>query len=167
MGVGDVIVPEPERRSIQPQIEGYEAPEILTYSLESTIAEKFDAILQRFELTSRMKDFYDIYYLALTFDFEGPILSKAIRETLQNRKTEYGTETFNHIMSLVDDNDIQIRWRHFQKTIGQAGLLLPDIFALMDRFLHPVFQAVLENRVLSASWSSKDKQWLPERRNNG
>ena len=37
----------------------------MTYSLESTIAEKFDAILQRFELTGRMKDFYDIYYTVL------------------------------------------------------------------------------------------------------
>ena len=59
--MGDVIVPRPERRNIQTQLDGYEKPEILTYSLESTIAEKFDAILQRFELTGRMKDFYDIY----------------------------------------------------------------------------------------------------------
>ena len=57
IGVGDVIVPNAQRRTIQTQLEGYEKPEILTYSLESTIAEKFDAILQRFELTGRMKDF--------------------------------------------------------------------------------------------------------------
>ena len=49
IGVGDVIVPSAERRNIQTQLEGYDKPEILTYSLESTIAEKFDAILQRFE----------------------------------------------------------------------------------------------------------------------
>lgn len=39
-------------------------PEVLTYSLESTIVEKFDVLLQRLELTSRMKDIYDIYYLS-------------------------------------------------------------------------------------------------------
>lgn len=44
IGVGDVIVPHAERRSIQTQLDGYEQPEVLTYSLESTIAEKFDAI---------------------------------------------------------------------------------------------------------------------------
>ena len=65
IGVGDVIVPGAERRPIQTQLEGYTHPAILTYSLESTVAEKFDAILQRFELTGRMKDFYDIYYLSL------------------------------------------------------------------------------------------------------
>ncbi|MBE6968569.1 MAG: nucleotidyl transferase AbiEii/AbiGii toxin family protein, partial [Ruminococcaceae bacterium] len=89
IGVGDVIVPQAERRSIQTQLEGYDKPEILTYSLESTIAEKFDAILQRFELTGRMKDFYDIYYLSQTFDFDGLKLQTAIQETLQNRGTAY------------------------------------------------------------------------------
>lgn len=78
IGVGDVIVPHAERRSIQTQLDGYEKPEVLTYSLESTIAEKFDAILQRFELTGRMKDFYDIYYLSRMFDFDGLKLQTAI-----------------------------------------------------------------------------------------
>lgn len=71
IGVGDVIVPKAEERTINTQLPDFEAPVIKTYSIESTIAEKFDAILQRFELTGRMKDFYDIYYLARTFDFEG------------------------------------------------------------------------------------------------
>ena len=71
IGVGDVIVPGTTARTIQTQLDGFDAPEILTYSLESTVAEKLDAILQRFELTSRMKDFYDITCLSRTFDFGG------------------------------------------------------------------------------------------------
>ncbi|MFQ9702316.1 MAG: nucleotidyl transferase AbiEii/AbiGii toxin family protein [Enterocloster clostridioformis] len=51
IGVGDVIVPRAEERKINTQLPDFEAPVIMTYSLESTIAEKFDAILQRFELT--------------------------------------------------------------------------------------------------------------------
>ena len=61
IGVGDIIVPRAEERTINTQLPDFEAPVIKTYSLESTIAEKFDAILQRFELTGRMKDFYDIF----------------------------------------------------------------------------------------------------------
>ena len=82
IGVGDIIVPRAEERTINTQLPDFEAPVIKTYSLESTIAEKFDAILQRFELTGRMKDFYDIYYLSRTFDFEGAKLQAAIFETL-------------------------------------------------------------------------------------
>lgn len=57
IGVGDIIFPRAEERTINTQLPDFEAPVIRTYSLESTIAEKFDAILQRFELTGRMKDF--------------------------------------------------------------------------------------------------------------
>ena len=83
IGVGDVIVPRAEERKINTQLPDFEAPVIMTYSLESTIAEKFDAILQRFELTGRMKDFYDIYYFARTFDFDGAKLQTSITRTLE------------------------------------------------------------------------------------
>lgn len=94
IGVGDVIVPQAEQRTINTQLPDFETPIIKTYSLESTIAEKFDAILQRFELTGRMKDFYDIYYLARTFDFDGAKLQTAIFETLQRRGTSYNRDSF-------------------------------------------------------------------------
>ena len=69
--MGDIIVPRAEERKINTQLPDFEAPVIKTYSLESTIAETFDAILQRFELTGRIKYFDDIYYLSMTFDFDG------------------------------------------------------------------------------------------------
>ena len=74
-----------------------------TYSLESTIAEKFDAILQRFVLTGRMKDFYDIYYMARTFDFDGAKLQKAIFESLQRSGTPYDKDSFKRIVALAED----------------------------------------------------------------
>ena len=92
IGVGDVIVPEAEQRKINTQLPDFEAPVIKTCSLESTIAEKFDAILQRFELIGRMKDFYHIYNLSRTFDFEGAKLQALIFETLQRRGTSYDRE---------------------------------------------------------------------------
>lgn len=49
--------------SILTRLPEFESPLVYTYSLESTIAEKFDTILQRMSGTSRMKDFYDIYYI--------------------------------------------------------------------------------------------------------
>ena len=75
----------------------------ISYSLESTIAEKFDAILQRFELTGRMKDFYDIYYLSRTFDFESSKLKAAIFETLRRRGTSYDRNSFKRIIELAGD----------------------------------------------------------------
>lgn len=76
-----MIVPSSHKRAIPVQLDGFSEPEVLTYSLESTIAEKLDALLQRLELTSRMKDIYDIYYLLQMFDFDGRVLQQAIFET--------------------------------------------------------------------------------------
>lgn len=111
--MGDIIVPCAEKRTINTQFPDFEAPVIKTYSLESTIAEKFDAILQRFELTGRMKDFYDIYYLARTFEFNGAKLQAAIFEILQRRGTPYDRDSFKRIVALADDEDMQKRWKFF------------------------------------------------------
>ena len=43
--VGDVIVPNQEKRKIPTQLDDFPAPTVNTYSLETTIAEKIDAIL--------------------------------------------------------------------------------------------------------------------------
>ena len=61
-GVGDVIVPKQEKRRIPTQLPEFESPMVNTYSVETTIAEKLDAILSLMEFSSRMKDYYDIYY---------------------------------------------------------------------------------------------------------
>lgn len=68
LGVGDVIVPKSEKQKLPTQLDGFDAPMVNTYSLETTIAEKLDAILNLMEFSSRMKDYYDIYYLANKFD---------------------------------------------------------------------------------------------------
>lgn len=74
IGVDDVIVPGAVKRTVATRLEGFKEPSIYTYSLESTMAEKLDAILKRMTASSRMKDFYDIFYWSQVFDFEGRVL---------------------------------------------------------------------------------------------
>lgn len=159
IGVGDVIVPKAERRNIQTQLDGYEKPEILTYSLESTIAEKFDAILQRFELTGRMKDFYDIYYLSKTFDFDGLKLQTAIQETLQNRGTAYEKDSFDRILALADDGDMQTKWRYFLKTLGNPEMEFAEVIDGIRNFLQPVWDALLSENECIKHWGSAMAEW--------
>ena len=160
IGVGDVIVPRPERRNIQTQLDGYEKPEILTYSLESTIAEKFDAILQRFELTGRMKDFYDIYYLSRTFDFDGLKLQTAIQETLQNRGTAYEKDSFDRVLALADDEDMQTKWRYFLKTLGNLEIPFAVVIDGLREFLQPVWECILNESESLSVWKSKKSGWI-------
>jgi predicted nucleotidyltransferase component of viral defense system len=159
IGIGDVVIPKPEKRIIKTQLDGYDAPEIYTYSLESTIVEKFDAILQRFELTSRMKDFYDIFFLAHTFDFEGQRLQNAFSETLRNRGTPLNKDSLDRIVQLADDVTIQVRWKHFQKIIPENIFSLSDILQTLNIFLRPVCEAVIFGTVLTNEWKAESQEW--------
>ena len=159
IGVGDIIVPNAQRRNIRTQLDGYEKPEILTYSLESTVAEKFDAILQRFELTGRMKDFYDIYYLSRTFDFDGLKLQTAIQETLQNRGTAYEKNSFDRVLALADDPDMQTKWRYFLKTLGNLGMPFTKVINGIQQFLEPVWFALLSEREHTQQWFASTYCW--------
>ncbi len=159
IGVGDIIVPKAEERKINTQLPDFEKPVIKTYSLESTIAEKFDAILQRFELTGRMKDFYDIYYLARTFDFEGAKLRAAIFETLKKRETPYDRDSFKRILALSEDEDMQKRWRYFLKNIKDDTLEFAVVIKEMQIFLEPVFDVIVNEEEWQKMWNSKVIKW--------
>lgn len=160
IGVGDVIVPQAEQRTINTQLPDFETPIIKTYSLESTIAEKFDAILQRFELTGRMKDFYDIYYLARTFDFDGAKLQTAIFETLQRRGTSYNRDSFKRIIGLADDTDMQKRWRYFLNNVKDDTLELSTVIEEIRIFLEPVFDAIINEEEWLEPWISQNNMWI-------
>lgn len=159
IGVGDIIFPRAEERTINTQLPDFETPIIKTYSLESTIAEKFDAILQRFELTGRMKDFYDIYYLSRTFNFDGERLQSAIFNTLQRRGTPYDRDSFKRFVSLADDEDMQKRWKYFLKTIKDDTLEFPFVIAEIQTFLEPVFDAMMNNVKTFQNWNCKNRKW--------
>ena len=159
IGVGDIIVPGTTARTMQTQLEGFNAPEILTYSLESTVAEKLDAILQRFELTSRMKDFYDIYYLSRTFDFDGEKLKTALQKTLQNRGTRYGEDSFARVLALAEDEDMNVKWRHFLRTLGSPELSFHSVTDAIGTFLYPVWTAMTQGDTMVQNWSASTSKW--------
>jgi hypothetical protein len=86
IGFGDVIVPEPVIM-MYPSFLDMEAPQPRVYSLESIIAEKFQAGVYLAEANSRMKDFYDLYALCLGRSFGGATLNETMKRTFERRKT--------------------------------------------------------------------------------
>lgn len=117
-GVGDVIVPQQEKRSIPTQLDDFDSPTINTYSLETTIAEKLDAILDLMEFSSRMKDYYDIYYLATHFEFDSDTLAEAMRKTFANRNHHFTMEQFSQVIAFGENESMQKKWQTFAKKIN-------------------------------------------------
>ena len=160
IGIGDVIIPKAELREISTQLPDFEAPKIYTYSLESTIAEKFDAILQRFELTGRMKDFYDIFYMAKFFDFDGVKLQDAIVGTLQTRGTAYDADSFKRIILLADDAEMLTKWKYFLRNINDASLEFAVVIKIITVFLEPVYSAIICEIRWQRMWDSRNLEWI-------
>lgn len=77
-GMGNVIVSKREKRKIPTQLDDFTAPIVNTYSLETALAEKIDAIIALWNFPVVMKDYCYIYYLANKFDFVGATLTKAL-----------------------------------------------------------------------------------------
>ncbi len=158
-GVGDVIVPKAEKRNIPTQLDGFISPKIKTYSLESTIAEKFDAILERMELSSRMKDYYDIYFIAQTFDFDGRKLQEAIMQTLETRGTSYDSNSFNEIIGFVDNEAMLIKWQQFIKRIKLSDISFNEVITLFGTFLGDIWNAILNEDEWFKKWSCQSLTW--------
>lgn len=159
LGVGDIIVPESEKRVIPVQLDEFTKPEISTYSLESTIAEKFDAILQLLEMTSRMKDFYDIYYLSNMFDFDGRKLQEAIYETLQNRGTTYSEDSLDKIKAFANDSQMISKWKLYLRTMKMPELEFNVVIQNICEFLYPVWNAVVKEIDFCGEWKISENNW--------
>jgi predicted nucleotidyltransferase component of viral defense system len=158
-GVGDVIIPSAVERTLPVLLEEFEKPSVLTYSLESTVAEKLDAIISLMEATSRMKDFYDIYYLATNFNFEGRKLQEAIYETLSNRARVYEQDSVTVISRLKEDIHIQKRWKNFCKKVLKYELNFSDVIDVIINFTLPPFQSMIQENEFFRNWSHKKKEY--------
>lgn len=159
-GVGDVIVPKQQKRGIPTQLDDFTAPTVNTYSLETTVAEKIDAILSLMEFSSRMKDYYDIYYLANKFDFDGKVLTEALRKTFANRGRNFTTEQFEQVMGFDDDVTMQKKWKAFIRKIDTKTDDYSTVLKTMKAFLTKPFTAAVGDQEFTEKWFANNGEWI-------
>jgi hypothetical protein len=117
------------------------APRLRVYARETAIAEKFEAMVTLGIGNSRMKDFFDIWYLARTFEFDEATLRAAIRATLARRQTALPTEVpIALTAAFAEDPAKAAQWRAF---IGRSRAIdvapnLADAITVLNAFLLPV-----------------------------
>ena len=158
-GVGDIIVPKQEKRKIPTQLSDFDAPMINTYSIETTVAEKIDAILSLMEFSSRMKDYYDIYYLANKFDFDGSTLTEALKKTFENRNHNFTIEQFEQMLEFDSDDAMQKKWKAFIKKINIKTDDFETVLKTIKVFLEEPFSVTIENKRFDSQWLSIENKW--------
>jgi hypothetical protein len=152
IGFGDEITPKAEVIDF-PTLLDAPAPRLRAYPRYAVVAEKFEIMVSLGMANSRMKDFFDIWLVSRLFEFDGAILSKAIRNTFQRRKTNLPegvplafTDEFRK------DSQKQTQWKAFVKRakpdikVGNFDSIVEEI----EEFLLPVLQA---GDLLRKTWS--------------
>lgn len=160
IGVGDVVVPEIKTINIPTQLKEFQQPIIASYSLESTIAEKLEAMFDRMELSSRMKDYYDIFYLASNYDFNCTILKEAIEKTFEKRATVCSRESLERISKIHTDPGMSQRWQAFTKRSLGVQLEFELVTQLIYQFAKTPIISIEEEGTDSSVWSKDMKSYV-------
>ncbi|MDP1823204.1 MAG: nucleotidyl transferase AbiEii/AbiGii toxin family protein [Archangium sp.] len=141
VGFGDAVVPGPVEVEIPPLLD-FPAPRMRGYQRETTIAEKFHAMVELGTINGRMKDFYDIWLLAQNFEFDGATLAEAIKATFGTRTTLVDLEPIALTPGFAEGEVAQQRWTAFlrKSDLTDAPLRFAETTRIIRSFVLPALQ---------------------------
>lgn len=159
IGFGDVIYPD--RVEIEfPTVLNDEPARVFAYSLYTVVAEKFEAIVSLAYDNSRFKDYYDLYVLSTTYNFDGEELMMAIVETFENRKTSV-FEVVAFEEGFADDPIRQLRWNAFvKKKKAMLQISLIDSIEVVRLFLNPIVETIKTGKTMNYEWDHETLTWV-------
>jgi predicted nucleotidyltransferase component of viral defense system len=146
VGFGDAITPPPTSTEF-PSILSQSRPRIRVYPRETVVAEKFEAMVQLGMTNSRMKDYYDLWFISSHFEFEGSMLTAAVQATFERRRTEIPRRAPIALTAeyAADVNHVR-QWVAFTKSLGVEAL--PSLGVVIDKIsefvLPPAIAAATE-----------------------
>lgn len=134
----------------------FPAPQVLAYPREAVVAEKLEAMVVLGDRNSRIKDFFDLHYLATHFDFDRETLTEAVRRTFERRRTpvpEHQPVAFSR-----DYWDNPTRPAQMRAFTRRAKIAVPDDFAddcarTLRTFLSPVLEDLRVGEAPSSTWA--------------
>jgi hypothetical protein len=141
IGFGDIVTPIAQPLTYPTLMEEFPHPNILAYSLETVVAEKFQAMIEFSEVNSRYKDFYDVYKIIRSQNLNETILQEAIFATFKNRGTEYMEDHSLFRKSFATNENRNMQWKRFLKKIKQdENLGFEKVMSLIVSKLQPVYE---------------------------
>lgn len=124
--------------------------------MESTIAEKFEVMVKLCILNSRMKDFFDIWFLTRRFNFSGHTLQKAVRATFVTRSTSLPSVPVVFTFDFSGDPIKEAQWKVFVRKNRLVNIPkgFQQIVADIAAFLGPVVENLAGNIPFTPSWKA-------------
>jgi hypothetical protein len=161
VGFGDAVTPAATTVEF-PSILNQKPPRIRVYPRETVVAEKFEAMVQLGMTNSRMKDYYDLWFMSRHFEFEGETLSSAIRATFDRRSTIIPeVSPVGLTAEFADDSAHAKQWAAFTLRFGaEAPPALREVIDEIARFVLPPATSAAAKQVFARHWKPHD-QWRP------
>lgn len=145
-----------------PAFLGGETIELLAYPVETSIAEKLQAMVALGQANSRMKDFYDVWICAKYLDFERGKLLEAVQATFKNRDTDMPTDDFEVLTAAFAEHHL-VQWNAFVKKMGEGALAnrFAEVIEDLRKFAIPMFRCAALGENLGKQWKP-GKAWWPD-----
>ena len=154
IGFGDKITAGPVEIEF-PTLLDLPAPKLKVYSIETAIAEKFEAIVSLQLITSRMKDFYDILFFAEHYNFNKVTLIQAITTTFNNRSTDLALRKTIFEDKFKSDENFQKLWSAFLNRVKlENDKTFSVVVSLIQSFIQPIFDSKTKN-----NWNPEKWKW--------
>ena len=141
IGIGDTVTPTTSVLTI-PALLDQEPPQIISYPIETIIAEKLEAIISIGLITSRMKDFYDLYFIFSSVPLNLDTVREAVYATFTRRQTAIPAGIPEVLSDTMAQNPHkQAQWKAFTRRIRSehSGLSLERVLEQIRRLAVSVF----------------------------
>lgn len=146
IGFGDIITPHPVEMEYPVIFEDSETINLVAYSLETVVAEKFQTMIERSVTNSRMKDFFDLYRILSAHQFDKTILQDAINATFANRHTAYIAEHSLFGEDFKHDRNKMLQWDNYLKKMKlPRDKTFTEVVTFITNKLRPYWESLPSN----------------------
>ena len=122
VSTGDVITPDAVKYEFSGIFDEDIRISLWGYSIETVIAEKVETILRRGVFTTRPRDYYDVYILGTTQEYDKEIYKEALKATAEHRgSTEQISDVEGILKQISESDDLKDMWRKYQKKFAYAS----------------------------------------------
>jgi predicted nucleotidyltransferase component of viral defense system len=157
---GDVLVAGPVEMEFPLLLNDQPSPRLKVYSNESTIAEKFQSLVKLNIFTSRMKDVYDILFLASHRPFQMRLLHNAITKTFNRRGTPIEDRKSIFSSEFKSSKEKQTQWTAFlRRSRLESYKTFNKAIDYLELFLGPVCSQKSSTSRDQLRWNSKNWSW--------
>jgi len=137
VGFGDAMEPEPQILDL-PGLLDMPAATLRGYARETVVAEKFQAMVALGLTNTRIKDYYDVWLLSRSFEFDEAQLGRAIAATFERRDTAVPTEVPDALTDAFSKDEAKQRqWAAFIRDVSFDPGPLPGVVETLAGFLMP------------------------------